>query len=178
MPRRVGAKPRYVFRSGGCMLSRPRVCWGAEIAKSPVITARPRKRSAQWAATSIVIPAVRAAPNWSFCALRTGQCSGRPRQDDERRRAVRHGAERQLICALPPWPGSLRNASTSAANPVWCWNRKPVRHDRLLSPTDSRVMSVRTPSTGRARICQWSVAEASQRICAEVISSLSADRSR
>jgi hypothetical protein len=29
------------------MLSRPRVCWGAEIAKSPVITARPRKRSAQ-----------------------------------------------------------------------------------------------------------------------------------
>ena len=47
-----------------------------------------------------------------------------------------------------------------------------------FSPTDSRVMSVRVPPTGRARICRWSVAEASQRICAEVISSLSADRSR
>jgi hypothetical protein len=28
-------------------------------------------------ATSIVIPAVRAAPNWSFCALRAGRCGGR-----------------------------------------------------------------------------------------------------
>jgi hypothetical protein len=36
----------YVFGSRGCILRRPQVCWGAEIAKYPEKTARPRERSA------------------------------------------------------------------------------------------------------------------------------------
>ena len=29
-----------IFRLGGCMLARPQVCWAADIARVPLITAR------------------------------------------------------------------------------------------------------------------------------------------
>jgi hypothetical protein len=33
MPRRVGAKPRYIFKPSRCMLSRPLVCWAIGMVK-------------------------------------------------------------------------------------------------------------------------------------------------